>query len=148
MNINFLKNSLKVIGITTAIALILLIIMNFISYSSGDPDKMLTPLAYSVLLLSAFICGLLAAKYNNENKIVSSAISGAVYLFVIFLFSLVLRGSAESFTPGWLTFVMYIAAMGCVMLGSLAGRPRKISANKTRKNIKNKYSQNLRRKVQ
>lgn len=147
MDIKLIKGSLKSIAYTIIIVLILLFVFNFISYSNTDPDKLLIPLAYTALIISTFVCGFLSARFCNDKRIMCSAISGAVYIFLIFILSIIIKGGAESSTPGWLTFIMYVAAMGNVVLGSLAGKPRKVSSVKTRKNIKNKYTSNLRRKT-
>ena len=148
MDINLVKNSLKSVGISIISALAMLLVLNLISYNTTDPDKMILPFSYTTLIISTFLCGLLAAKFSHEKKFLCSAISGAIYIFIIFILSLIFRGNDESATPAWLTFVMYILSFGSVMLGGAAGKQRKISSEKVRKNIKNKYSQNLRRKIQ
>ena len=148
MDINLVKNSLKSVGISIVSALAMLLVLNLISYNTADPDKMILPFSYTVLIISTFLCGLFAAKFSNEKKFICSMISGTIYIFVIFILSLIFRGSDESATPAWLTFVMYIVSVGSVMSGGVAGQQRKISSEKVRKNIKNKYSQNLRRKIQ
>jgi len=148
MDINLVKNSLKSVEISIISAIIILFVLNFVSYNNTDPDKMLLPFAYTALIISTFLCGLLAAKFNSEKKFLCSVISGAIYIFIIFILSLIFRGNDESATPAWLTFVMYILSFGSVILGGAAGQQRKISSEKVRKNIKNKYSQNLRRKIQ
>jgi|GEM_PF-4405675 putative membrane protein, TIGR04086 family/integral membrane protein, TIGR04097 family len=148
MDMNLLKNSLKSVGITVLLSLILLFTFNFISYSNADPDKMIAPFAYMTLIISVFVCGLLAAKFERERKILCSVTAGGIYIFLIFALSLILRGNNESATPVWLMFVMYLVSIAGVMLGSLAGQSRrKVSPSKTRKNLKNKYTQNLRRKI-
>ena len=146
ININVLKNSLKAVGITVILSLILLILFNIAAYNSADPDKMITPLAYSALIISMFVCGLTASKFEREKKFICSAIAGGIYIFLIFVLSIVFGG--ESDTSAWLTFVMYIVAIGGVMSGALAeNAKRKVSSVKTRKNLKNKYTQKLRRKI-
>jgi len=146
INTNVLKNSLKAVGITVILSLILLILFNIIVYNTADPDKMITPLAYSALIISVFVCGLAAAKFESDKKIICSAIAGGIYIFLIFVLSIIFGGGSN--TPVWLTLIMYIVSIGGVMLGALAGQSkRKASSVKTRKNIKNKYIQNLRRKI-
>lgn len=140
MNINLFKNALKSVGISFAAAVILLFIFNFISYGNSDPDKFLIPFAYAALVLSTFICGFIASKLENEKKFVCTIISGVLFLFIIFALSLIFGGGEDNNkTAAWLSLIMYITAGLSACLGGIAAKPRKVSAAKVRKNIKNKY---------
>lgn len=136
-------DSLKAAGITIPISFILLLIMNFISYSNDDPYKLLSALAYTALFLSMFVCGVISEKFNSGNGLICGAVSGIILIAVMLLIS-VFAGADGQFSVLHALLIysggIAVSAIGGFISERLSENRNKNSAVKIRKNIRNKYA--------
>ncbi len=112
-------------------ALVLLLVMCAVAYSTRDPDAITEPLSMCALYLSAVIGGVAAVKFSGDG-IVSGLISGGITaLFVVLLSCLPLPESGFDLTHSLIFTALVIPASA---LGALIGRRRRKNVSPMKKN--------------
>ena len=85
MNGKMLLNSLKGAAIGLAAALILLLIFNFISLKTQDPDRLVPFFAHAAQFIGGAVAGFAASRFHRMNGMISGAIAGGFYAIIILL---------------------------------------------------------------
>ena len=141
MNTELLKSSLKGTAVSVASLLILALLGAWASYLSADPEKLIAPLAYVIIIVSAFIGAVFTAR-TAEDPVPVALISAVTLIALHLLMHLAFGGE--------LRFLTLLPVYGAILAASAAGallfRRRTSRGNaRTVKRMK-RYSHNSRKK--
>lgn len=126
------------IGCFSAIVLSVMlgIIAAVILYQTGDPARYVTPVAFSVLYISALTGGFFASKLNGRSALLCGILSGTMILAFIILTSLLVNDHSNADYGVIELVLLYGAVIVCAIIGAFIGTTRKNSKYKKRKNRK------------
>ena len=117
--ISYIKPTLISLGV----AAVMLLVSAVIASSVKDPAKLLAPLAYTSLYVSAFVGGVISAK-GDGSPFISSLITGIILLFVYGVMSAFGYSSAEIKLGIIPSVVLHALIPGAAVLGGFAETKR------------------------
>lgn len=106
------------------LAAILALILSGVAVSMDDPSKLLEVFALASLFIGAFADGLFAAKAFPDGGLAAGVLGGALYVLLMWLVSLFLRGGATNAASPLMMALGYAGCIAVSALGGLLGRPR------------------------
>jgi putative membrane protein, TIGR04086 family/integral membrane protein, TIGR04097 family len=136
-------------ALSTAIAIltagILLLIFAVIAYSNHDPDRLAFPLSLAALYIGALAGGIIASRRTKARTLFCGAISGLMYLFVIFTISLAVSGGNDVRTAidGVNSVIAHAAVAAVSIAGAVIGADRKRGNSAKKHKIPKGYKINL-----
>ncbi len=131
MDGKIILSALRGMAIGLAASLILLLAFNFIAMKGADPDKPLSAFAYITQALGAGASGFAAAKFSKEKGLVTGALAGVMYAFVIILGAIITKGNF-SFLSAIITAV---ASVGIASVFGILGLPTEKSKSASYKSM-------------
>ena len=105
------------------ISLLLSLILCGIALTFGDPRSAIDVFAYAVLALGSAGAGVIAMRRDENRSYVSSLIAGVMYVLILFIISLFMRGDS-AYSPLIRTLIFAIM-IGMSMLGGAIGKGRR-----------------------
>ena len=134
--IKILKGSLLSLLITFIISFVLILIGAAVAYSNPDPDKLILPISYVSLYISAFFGGFSSAKLNKSDRHLTAALTCALFILIGFLMSLFLPDNTYgSELPKYLSLILRLAIIPVFFIGVTLANTRK-STSRSRKRRK------------
>lgn len=123
--------------ITLVSALILLLTLTWIAYSTPDPSALVLPLSVGALCICSFVCGFSSAKLGRDifPPLISAAIGGVIFDLILFLLTVLPLERGSGFSGGTKVMI-YLLQIGIATLGGVIGRTR----GKKRKNYKKRIA--------
>lgn len=107
--------TLKNTAIGFVITIVLLFIASVLSVFATLPDAIVSLIVSAVTYLSIGMCGFRAARHSGRSGLLSGAISGIIYMIVLYLISALVFGDfAISYSTG-------IALLICMLCGAIGG---------------------------
>lgn len=116
---SFIRSVLLSLFITALVLLLLLLLSSAVALRSEDPSSLIPPLGNGCALLSAFLCGFLAAKLRGRQGLLVGAAAGLGYL-VLFLIGLATQLGDGGLNMGMLLF-SYLIFFALSVLGGVLG---------------------------
>ena len=110
------------LGIASAVLLLLL--FTAVAYEQPDPASVVQPLALAALVLSSVLCGVFAGR-PSENPLLAGAVSGAIYMLVLTLLSLLSLGDASGEISALWNIILHASVIAASVLGAWIGRKRR-----------------------
>lgn len=104
-------------------SLLLSLVFCGVALTFGDPRGAVDTFAYAVLALGSVACGVVAMRTDENRSYVSSLVAGVMYVLVLFIISLFMRGTG-TFSP-LLRTVIFALMIGMSMLGGAIGKSRR-----------------------
>lgn len=114
MSKKMLKNSLIGVGIGFAVSVVLILILNLVSLKINDPDKFLSLFAGVARILGAVVAGVVSARLNGENGLLSGLLAGAFFSVVIFAVAAFLQNDFKFFPS-------LLQCLACMVASALLG---------------------------
>ena len=112
--------------LTTALTGILLIsAVTAVAYANPDPAALLTPLALTALLPSAFAGGFVCAKRVGEAPLLCGVVCGGMITVLMMLLSLILRGLPSADYAFWQSALLHALTVLFCVLGAFAEAVKK-----------------------
>ncbi len=105
------------------ISLLLSLVFCGMALAFDDPRGAIEVFAYAVLALGSVCAGLVAMRTDEGRSYVSSLIAGVMYVLVLFVISLFMRGDG-TYSP-LLRTVVFALMVGMSMLGGAIGKGRR-----------------------
>ncbi len=103
---------------------LMLLLAAAITYQTDDPLSWAMPAAVVVLLISAFLCGFVAARGRRQGGLGAGMLAGVFVTVVLFALSLVFRSESGFYRyPVYLSYLLLCAVGG--LCGSLRPRRRR-----------------------
>lgn len=114
-----------VLGMAGGILISLLLSLVFcgVALTFGDPRSVIDIFAYAVLALGSVGAGVIAMRRDENRSYVSSFIAGVMYVLIIFIISLFMRGDGV-YSP-LLRVVIFALMIGMSMLGGAMAKGRR-----------------------
>ena len=132
----FLSCSLIGAVIAIAISALLAVVLSYVLYKTDDPTRYLTPVALSVLYISALMGGFRAVRFNKGSALLCGLITGVLLLAVTFIFSLPIKQSLSSDHSILNAVALRAAVVVCSIIGAFIGISKPNPDKKRRKNHK------------
>ena len=128
MNRSFFKSAAIGLAVSLAVLCILVLIGALIAGKTADPNKLITPLAFAILGVSAFAGGASAARLGGYDGLASAAVCGAMLSILHLAVHLALGGRLEML-PLILTYagIVVLAFFGGIVFS------RRASASSSKK---------------
>ena len=118
----------KAISVALTAALISILSGCAIGYSMKNPSICVGPTAITALYISFFVCGFISARSERGNPIITGLFSGAMYLVLILIISLMLSPTDRYKIGGNLLISMI--TLPCSLFGAFLGNIR-VSGRRT-----------------
>lgn len=138
MSLKSVINVMMATAIAYAALLILMLVINFISLQSADPEQYLGMFAYVAFYLGALICGFINAKVGASSGMTAGIAAGLVYIGVLYLVSLLFKGE-RGFIERLIINLTAVAAAGMGGYFGAYKKPKKVSPAKSREAVRKKY---------
>ena len=123
-----IKKSVLSFLIALGASAVLLAVFGYICYTREDPGVLFKPLGMTALYLSALTGGLVSARLNRSNTVLSSALTGLLFMLSVVVISFIIRPDSESIgITNWLLYFLIIVVS---TVGGFVYRP---SAKKRKK---------------
>jgi putative membrane protein (TIGR04086 family) len=132
----FLPCSLIGALIAIAISAVLAIVFSYILYKTADPTRYLTPVALSVLYVSALLGGFIAVRFNSGSALLCGLVTGVLLIAITFIFSLLVKQSLSSDHSAMDAIALRATIPVCSIIGAFIGNSKPSSDKKRRKNHK------------
>lgn len=123
------------------ISLLLSLILCGVALTFGDPRSAIDTFAYAVLALGSVCAGVAAMRTDENRSYVSSLIAGVMYVLILFIISLFMRGDG-AYSP-LLRTVFFALMIGMSMLGGAIGKGKRVRVGGS----KNSPSAQMRRRL-
>ncbi len=129
MNRYLLRSAAAGLAVALAVLCALVLVCAFIAGKSSDPAKLITPMSYAILALSAFAGGAAASRIGGYDGLAASAVCGAL-LSVLHLAVRLALGGGDKLFP--------LAALyaGIVLFAFLGGSLLRKRGRKSSKSIR------------
>lgn len=125
-------------GVTVAVGAMLLLslALSAVVYSTSDPSAYVTPVAFTVLYISALAGGFTASRLNRHSAVLCGVTVGMVLLVIMFVFSLAVKSSlgADYGVEGEIG--LRAAVIVCSLMGAFIGVMKNTNTNKNIKKHK------------
>jgi len=131
MNSKIFVCSLKGLAAAFLSAAVLLLLFSFALARSSDPMKLLTLFAYAAMLVSAFIGGYTAVRFNGSDGLLCGALTGGLYAVLLVLVSIFIPSEGGCGALCVLGMMLLVIAFSAV--GGILGLPKQASPEKRRK---------------
>ena len=128
MQNNFFKNCVKGFVIAALSGVALVFLAGLICMYTEDPRVMIKPLGIAALYLSAIIGGIVAAKINKIQGLLTGSVVGGMFALFVGLLSLILRDGNDKM--GFVTVVMFLLIVPAGSVGGFLGVPTKSKRKK------------------
>ena len=115
------KNSILGAACSLILMLVLSLAFCWISYTRDDPDSLLSVLSFAALYISALVAGIISAKRTGNRALASGALSGIMFVGILFLISLCFSDSYSSGYPWGSETAMRGSVILLSILGGLIG---------------------------
>lgn len=117
--VSFLRATLYALLLSAASLLVLLLLSSLIALKSPNPTALIPPLGSACALLSAFLCGFVAARLRGRQGLLVGAAAGLGYLLLFFVGLLALAGDTK-LQMGMILF-SYLIFFALALLGGALG---------------------------
>ena len=121
------------IGAAFGAAVALLLLAAVVAYSTDDPDRLSSPLAYAVLYLTALFGGFVSVRVRRSDALCCGLLCGAAWMGILFLASLLFQGVLTEGIGGVWVAVLRVMTVLASILGAYLGLPRAKTAKRKRK---------------
>ena len=132
----FLSCSLVGAVIAIGISAILAIVFSYILYKTPDPTSYLTPIALSVLYISALLGGFISVRLNRGSALLCGLVTGVLLLAVAFILSLPINPSLSADHSIMEAVSLRVVVIICSITGAFIGISKPSPDKKRRKNHK------------
>ena len=123
--------------ISIGIGLALLLAMSFAAYSNSDPDKLISPLSITALILTSVLCGFISARRGGRAIALCGLMGGGLFsalLFVIsWLFGDDARASLSLGVGNGISLLLHIGVIILAIIGAILSDAIKSSGTKKRR---------------
>ena len=124
------------LAVSVGVSILLCLISASILLATDDPARIVTPTAFSILYVSAFVGGAIASSLKRGSAFLCGTAVGTAILLITYLLSFAASHIAKndfSFTEAT---ALRIAIPVCSLMGALAGIAKKAPTPSGRKNLK------------
>lgn len=129
-----LSSSLRGLAAALVLGLVLLIAISAIVYSTDDPTRFVMPAALTVLYISSFFGGLIAAKINRGSALLCGGLTSLMLLSLLFVASLCVSPSLSADFGIPMSLGLRGIAMAVSLIGAFLGAGEKKSKKRKNKN--------------
>ena len=131
---SILSSSLRGLAAALVLGLVLLIVISAIVYSTDDPTRFVMPAALTVLYISSFLGGLIAAKINRGSALLCGGLTSLMLLSLLFVASLCVSPSLSADFGIPMSLGLRGIAMAVSLIGAFLGAGEKKSKKRKNKN--------------
>ena len=131
---SILSSSLRGLAAALVLGLVLLIAISAIVYSTDDPTRFVMPAALTVLYISSFFGGLIAAKINRGSALLCGGLTSLMLLSLLFVASLCVSPSLSADFGIPMSLGLRGIAMAVSLIGARLGAGEKKSKKRKNKN--------------
>ena len=128
----FSKETLRAFLITLGIGAGSILIFSLAAYFYPDPNRIIHPLAYVAVALTAFLGGVVAKKRTGGAPALCGLINGMLLMGVMILLSFFFLSESSSYSA-LISTLLHAAVLILSVLGALAGSPKPKSAMRSRR---------------
>jgi putative membrane protein (TIGR04086 family) len=118
---------------SVAAAIVLWILATFFAYSCDDPNSFITIFAFFSVYLASAAGGFVAAKINGKSGTMCGGIAGIMFVFILLLVSLFLKGSYSSEYGVISAMLLRGAAVFSSVIGGLLGGYKRTKRRRIRR---------------
>lgn len=118
---------------SVAAAIILWFAASLAAYSCDDPNSLIPILSLVAVYLASAVGGFVSAKMNGKSGALGGAVSGIMFIFILLLVSVFLRGSFSSGNGALTALVLRGAALVASTFGGLVGSYKKPKRRRVRR---------------
>lgn len=123
--------------VSLGIGLALLLAMSLAAYSNSDPDKLISPLGISALILTSVLCGFISARRGGRAIALCGLMGGGLFsalLFVLsWLFSDESRASLSLGASNGVSLLLHIGVILLALVGAILSDAIKSSSPKKKR---------------
>lgn len=140
MNTDIIRSTVKALIFTICAAVVFLLIANAVVLRAEDPNSISGILGTAVLITSAVVGGIVAARTSYEKLPITCLCFTTIYLLIHLAAQLTAGGGQGSFLK---TFLSYAGCYAASLLACLLTRPKQTKSTKGIRKFK-KYSKRMR----
>ena len=137
-----LSSSLRGLAAALILGLVLLIAISAIVYTTDDPTRFVIPAAFTVLYISFFGGGLIAARSNRGSALLCGGLTSLMLLALLFVASLFVSPSLSADFGIPMSLGLRGIAMVVSLIGAFLGAGEKKSKKKKKQKIKYQFDTN------
>ncbi len=129
----FLVSSFFGVCASSVAAIILWFAASLAAYSCDDPNSLIPILSLVAVYLASAVGGFVSAKVNGKSGALVGAVSGIMFVLILLLISVFLRGSYSSQSGALTALVLRGASILASAFGGLVGSYKKPKRRRVRR---------------